>query len=123
MSIPLWVGPAEHMSYLLKRAKLDFTREHKFHKQYKFRFDFALVDKKIAIEVDGGCWTAGRHVRPVGYMLDCKKQFLAHNLGWRVYKIPSDWIMHSKYIKAPKRHIICVEDLLTWLFDIGAGKV
>lgn len=50
----------------------------------RFRFDYALPDYKIAIEIQGGTWTQGKHVRGKGYQNDCEKLNLAQTLGWNV---------------------------------------
>ena len=36
--------------YILKSKKIDFVQEYKFLQNRKFRFDFAIIEKKIAIE-------------------------------------------------------------------------
>ena len=95
---------------LLQDLKVDFVQEYKFHPSRKFRFDFALVDKKIAFEIDGGLYVSGRHTSPTGYCTDCIKQLLATQLGWRVVKIPTLWFNHHKR-KKKQAHLIYYEDL------------
>ena len=51
-------------------------------KPRKFRFDIAFVEHKVAIEIDGGVWTGGRHTRGKGYTSDCVKNNLAIERGW-----------------------------------------
>lgn len=63
-----------------------FEREYKFHSSRRWRFDFANVDKKIAIEIEGGIHRKGRHVRPKGYLGDLEKYNEAAYLGWKVYR-------------------------------------
>lgn len=50
-----------------------------------WRFDFAWLDQRVAVECDGGVWTRGRHVRGRGYEGDCLKGNAATLLGWRVF--------------------------------------
>ncbi len=53
----------------------------------KFAFDFAyLLPHKLAIEVDGGTWTGGRHVTGGGYQRDCEKLNEATIAGWKVLR-------------------------------------
>src|SRR2546421_11079574 len=52
----------------------------------KWRFDFAFVDKKVAVEIDGGIWNRGRHVRGTGYILDMEKINEAQRLGWKIFR-------------------------------------
>ena len=66
--------------------------EHRFHKERKWRFDFAWPVSKIAVEVEGGTWSKGRHTRGAGFANDCEKYNSATLLGWRVYRFTSDMI-------------------------------
>lgn len=61
--------------------------EYKFHPTRKWRFDYAIVDLKIAIEIDGGVWINGRHNRASGYIKDMEKFNEAAKMGWIVLKI------------------------------------
>ena len=66
----------------------ELTPEHKFHPTRKWRFDFALPDYKLAIEIDGGAFLpfGGRHGRGLGMVKDCEKYRAAADLGWRVWR-------------------------------------
>ena len=78
---------------------VELTSEYRFHSIRKWRFDFAIPDKKIALEIEGGIWTEGRHNRPVGYTNDCEKYNVATMLGWRVFRFTSlMWDDPDKYI-------------------------
>jgi len=57
-----------------------------------WRFDFAHPGARVAIEMDGGTWTRGRHVRGKGYANDCAKLNAAAFLGWRVWRLTSDML-------------------------------
>ncbi len=61
-------------------------REWKFHPTRDWRFDMAWPALKIAVEIDGGIWSSGRHVRGYGYEEDCIKMAEAYLLGWTVYR-------------------------------------
>lgn len=41
--------------------KVECVKEFKFHPVRKWRFDYAVPEYKIALEVEGGVWTGGRH--------------------------------------------------------------
>lgn len=51
----------------------------------RFAFDYAWIDEKIALEVDGGIWVGGAHGRGSGILRDQEKRNLATVQGWAVY--------------------------------------
>lgn len=61
-------------------------REYRFHEDRKWRFDFAWPDWKIAVEIEGGTFSGGRHTRGVGFADDCRKYNCAALLGWRLFR-------------------------------------
>jgi len=61
--------------------------EHRFHPERKWRFDFAWPQQKVALEVEGGVWTYGRHNRASGFLRDMEKYNRAAVLGWRVLRV------------------------------------
>ena len=67
-------------------------QEYRFHPVRKWRFDFAYPDKLLAIEVEGGTWTSGRHTRGPGFEKDCEKYNAAVMLGWRVLRYTTGMI-------------------------------
>lgn len=70
--------------------------EYKFLDDRKFRFDFAIPDLLIAIEIEGGIWTGGRHTRGAGYRKDMEKYNLATVEGWRILRFtPQDICMNE----------------------------
>lgn len=60
--------------------------EYVFAKPRRWRFDWAFVAHKLAVEQEGGVWTKGRHTRGAGYLSDCQKYNEAVTLGWRVLR-------------------------------------
>ena len=61
--------------------------EYRFHPERKWRFDLCFPAHKLAVEVDGGVFIAGRHTRGVTYEKDCEKLCAAVVLGWRVLRV------------------------------------
>ncbi len=53
------------------------------------RFDMAFPEKRVAIEIEGGVFNNGRHVRGMGYHKDCTKYNLAAQQGWIVLRYTS----------------------------------
>ena len=74
------------------------VREYKFHPTRRWRFDFSWPEYMIAVEVEGGVWTRGRHVRGKGFIDDCEKCNEAAILGWLVLRCPGDFIKSGEAI-------------------------
>jgi very-short-patch-repair endonuclease len=68
-----WQGPA-------------YVTEHRFHPTKRWRFDYAWPDAKVALEIEGGIFTRGAHVRPRGIADDIDKANAAAHLGWRLFR-------------------------------------
>ena len=68
--------------------------EHRFHKVRKWRFDLAWPGHKLALEVQGGIFTGGRHTRGAALLKEYEKLNNAAMLGWRVMFVqPKDMLM------------------------------
>lgn len=91
---------ADLFAFQLKAAGITFEREHKFHPDRRWRFDFALhppnpYHYKLAVEIDGGLFTNGGHTRGRARIGDMTKDVEAMLLGWRVLRVPTDWIKNG----------------------------
>lgn len=80
------------------------SAEYRFHPLRKWRVDYFFHNPingiKIALEVEGGVWGNGRHVRPSGFLKDMEKyNALAENGILLVRVIP--------------QHLCTVKNLLT----------
>ena len=62
-------------------------REYKFHPVRKWRFDFCWPEHDLAVEIEGGIWTKGRHNRPLGFKNDMEKYNEAMLNGWRLLRV------------------------------------
>lgn len=69
---------------LLRQLDPQWSEEHRFHPVRKWRFDFARPDIRLAIEIDGGVWTGGRHSGGQGQLDDMEKGNNAVALGWQI---------------------------------------
>ena len=79
-----------------KLKGVEVVKEFKFHPKRKWRFDYAFPFLMIAVEVDGGVWTGGRHINPAGYINDMEKLNTAASMGWLVLRITTDDRFASK---------------------------
>ncbi len=59
-------------------------REVTFDAERRFRFDYAWGPWMVALEVNGGVWSRGRHSRGAGQISDMAKLNLAQTKGWIV---------------------------------------
>ena len=67
------------------------TPEFVFHPSRKWRLDFAWPDAKLALEVEGGVWSGGKHGRGSGIVKDMEKANGLACLGWRLLRVtPSE---------------------------------
>ena len=83
----------------------EVVKEYKFHPKRKWRFDYAIVEYKIAIEIDGGVWIKGRHNRPIGYIKDMEKFNTAASMGWVVLKFTPDQLYKTETFNLIKETI------------------
>lgn len=77
---------AVEFGLLLRSQGLAPTPEFRFAPPRRWRFDFAWPEHRVAVEVDGGAWTGGRHVHPQGFARDHEKLNAAVMQGWRVLR-------------------------------------
>lgn len=80
----------EAMALQLRALGISFEREYHFHPKRAWRFDFiawiGLPRQPVALEVEGGIYSGGRHVRGDAFEKDCEKYAEAALLGWRVFR-------------------------------------
>lgn len=76
--------------YLKNNISLTCVPEFRFDDTRRWRFDYAIPEHRIAVEVEGGIWTNGRHTRGKGYMNDMEKYNRATVLGWRLIRVAPD---------------------------------
>jgi very-short-patch-repair endonuclease len=84
---------------LKSEFNLSVVKEYKFHPLRKWRFDYAILENKIAIEIEGAIFTNGRHTRPTGFIKDMEKYNTAAAMGWKVIRIATgDYASAVKYV-------------------------
>lgn len=76
----------------LESAGIPYEREYKFHPTRKWRFDYAWPKIKLAAEIEGGSWVAGRHTRGAGFEADLIKYNSAAEAGWYVLRFTTGMV-------------------------------
>ena len=69
----------------------ELEREFRFHPERKWRADFAHVESRTLIEIEGGIYVegGGRHNRSAGFIADTEKYLEAFLAGWSVVRLTS----------------------------------
>lgn len=86
--------------------RVECVKEYKFHPVRKWRFDYAIPKHKIALEVEGGVWTGGRHTSSTGFLKDMEKYNTATSMGWRVFRTTPNDLYKSKTLNMLKNAIL-----------------
>jgi very-short-patch-repair endonuclease len=60
-----------------------YVREYQAIPGRKFRFDFAFIEARLLIEVQGGTFSRGAHSTGTGLNRDYEKHNLAQAHGWK----------------------------------------
>ena len=74
--------------------------EHRPIPARRWRIDRAWPDLKIAVELEGGVYSGGRHTRGAGYEKDLEKYNAMTVAGWRILRYSAnqlqdnpDWVV------------------------------
>lgn len=96
----------EAMALQIRAAGLPApTREHSPVAGRRWRVDFAWVDQLVALEVEGGIYTQGRHNRPQGFNDDAEKYNALALAGWMVLRVTTDHIKSGQALAWLQRAI------------------
>jgi very-short-patch-repair endonuclease len=79
------------------------VHEYRFHDKRRWRFDLCWPEEMVAVEIDGGTWTNGRHTRGSGYERDCEKLNSAAEMGWIVLRFTTGMVESGKAVEQIKR--------------------
>ena len=82
--------------------------EHRFDLKRRFRFDIAWLDKKVALEVEGGIYRkgGGAHSGITAQLRDIEKYNLATVQGWRVLRVEPKNLLKTETFEMVKK---CLE--------------
>jgi hypothetical protein len=107
---------------MLRVAELPQPKpEHRFSSERRFRFDYAWIDRCVALEVEGGIYGGRRcpvckrpsargHSSITGIKRDIEKYNLATVLGWRVIRCLSTEFHSDKTIEILKKVLTDAEE-------------
>lgn len=96
----------QHFLIQIRADKLPMPeREYRFHERRQWRFDFAWPDHNppVAVEIEGGIWTGGRHTRGLGFEADCEKYNQAAEMGWTVLRFTPRYIRSGEALEQVRR--------------------
>ena len=106
-------APEEAFAQLVRiRGLPKPEREYEFDPDRRWRFDFAWPAQKVAVEIEGGARSGGRHVRGQGFVEDAEKHLAALAAGWRVVRVPSEWAWRKGRIVEHARLWEVLEEIL-----------
>jgi len=82
-----------HYLNILSPSSSKLEIEYRFHETRRWRFDYANIESKIAVEIDGGQWVSsgGRHNRDS----DREKINEAISMGWKVLRFSKQQILND----------------------------
>lgn len=84
--VPSWESDYQERYAKSKRSK-------------RYRADFAHVESRSLIEIQGGTYMRGRHVSGSGYDRDARKYNLAMMGGWKVFLLTSTTATDATWIE------------------------
>jgi len=89
------------LAWQMDQVGIHYLRQHRFCPGRQWRFDFALLERRqdVAVEVEGGVWCGGRHVRGKGFEADMEKYNAAALLGWRLLRFSPSMVESGEALK------------------------
>ena len=97
---------AKVLQQLIKEdLNLDAVLEYRFHPVRRWRIDVAIPSLSIAIELEGGIWTNGRHTRGKGFLGDVEKYNNLSIFKWRLLRYTHSNHNYSDIINDLKEYI------------------
>lgn len=93
----------EALAFALRAHKLDagMVRQFKPFDDVGYAFDFAWpsANPQVLVEVQGGIWSGGAHVRPQGVLRDIEKLNKAACAGYVVIQVAGEHIKSGEAVR------------------------
>ena len=80
-------------------------REHRVLPPRRWRTDFAWPDMMLAVEVEGGIFTGGRHTRGSGFTADIDKYNALAMAGWKLLRVTGGMVKSGEALVLVERAI------------------
>lgn len=96
----------ETLAFQLRASGLPTPeREHRFAPPRRWRLDFAWPELMVAMEVEGGTMTGGRHTRGKGFEDDCDKYNEAALRGWMLLRVTGAMVKDGRALRTAEKAI------------------
>lgn len=103
---PSKASEGEEILFLqLKSENILFQREYRFAAPRKWRADFAFLDDRLLVEVEGGHWSNGRHNRGSGFEADIEKYNAATMLNWALLRFTTKQVKDGTALRTIKQYL------------------
>jgi very-short-patch-repair endonuclease len=75
------------------------VREFRFHPPRMWRVDFAFVEQRLAVEIEGGIYRGGGHTTVNGIRRDIAKANQLMFDGWRLLRVHGDQVRSGEAVE------------------------
>lgn len=97
---------SDALAWQMRAYGIECETEHKFHETRRWRLDVAVVGRSLAIEIEGGVWTGGRHTRPTGFLRDAEKYNALAIAGWRLLRVTPAQVKSGEALSLVERALM-----------------
>ena len=80
-----------------------YVREYAAIPGRKFCWDFAFVQERLLVEIQGGVWNGGAHGRPTGITRDMNKLNQAQIHGWKVLQFDTKMVKSGEALNVTEQ--------------------
>ena len=80
-----------------------YVREYAAIPGRRFSWDFAFVQERLLVEIQGGVWNGGAHGRPTGITRDMNKLNQAQIHGWKVLQFDTKMVKSGEALNVTEQ--------------------